>query len=353
MRFAHVRVAAVTLLSGSFLTLGVLGNLPVIYDELRDKDPEVIKRMVIMFTEGRDRMRGMVDGTIRHTQANWQTIMLSGGNESVVDQLQSDGTDAPAFRVLELSTKLPKHIDKSKGDRLKKILQDNAGHAGDAYLRYLLHPPVLEFARHSLEQWTQEIWDTTRLDSAHRFRIRAVGAIAVAAALVNKLGLLHFQTDRIVKWLIHELKAGKNVGTVTAKLPLDTAIAAFGSFLNDHYGEVLAVPDRYWGRNRAVTPLLKPHSRLSIRYEVAPGRVFISQSIFRDWAIKHHLSPRMVLDTLKEHDVIVDMRNVTLSAGTDIPGAQVQCIEANASHPVMSGIVAAVTELRDRTASQP
>jgi hypothetical protein len=61
----------------------------------------------------------------------------------------------------------------------------------------------------------------------------------------------------------------------------------------------------------------------------------------------------MVLDTLKEHDVIVDMRNVTLSAGTDIPGAQVLCIEANASHPVMSGIVAAVTELRDRTASQP
>ena len=26
MRFAHVRVAAVTLLSGSFLTLGVLGS---------------------------------------------------------------------------------------------------------------------------------------------------------------------------------------------------------------------------------------------------------------------------------------------------------------------------------------
>ena len=37
---------------------------------------------------------------------------------------------------------------------------------------------------------------------------------------------------------------------------------------------------------------------------------------------------------------------MTLSAGTDIPGAQVLCIEANAAHPVMSGLVQAVTELQ-------
>ena len=329
------------------IAIGTLANLPVIYDELRDKDPEYIRRMVVMFTEGRDRMRGMVDGTIRHTKANWQTIMLSAANNSLIDQLQGDGVDAPAFRVLEMSSTLSTRIDKTKGDRLKRILNDNAGHAGDAYLRYLLHPPVLEFARTSLEKWTQEIWDVTRLDSAHRFRVRAVGAIAVAAALVNKLELLHFQTDRIVEWLVKELGAGKNVGTVSASMPVENATNALGEFINEHYGEMLVVRHEWRPRKERQLPLVKPHHKLTIRYEIEPQRVFISESVFREWAIKKQMSPRTIIETLEKSLVVTNRkRGVTLSAGTDIPGAQVQCIEINAAHPTMSGLVAAVTELR-------
>jgi len=42
-------------------------------------------------------------------------------------------------------------------------------------------------------------------------------------------------------------------------------------------------------------------------------------------------------------------RGITLSAGTDIPGAQVMCIEINANHPSMSGLVASVGELQQST----
>ena len=328
------------------IAIGTLANLPVIYDELRDKDPEYIRRMVVMFTEGRDRMRGMVDGTIRHTKANWQTILLSAANNSLIDQLQGDGVDAPAFRVLEMSSTLSQKIDKTKGDRLKRILNDNAGHAGDAYLRYLLHPPVLDFARRSLDQWTQEIWDITRLDSAHRFRVRAVGAIAVASALVNKLGILHFQTDRIVQWLIGELGEGRNVGTVSSAAPLDYAITSFGEFMNEHLGETLVVRHEWRPRRERQIPLVRPQHRMSIRYEIEPQRIFISESVFRDWASKKQIPARTVLEALGKAGVVVSRkRGITLSAGTDIPGAQVACIEANAAHPVMSGVVASITDL--------
>ena len=329
------------------IAIGTLANLPVIYDELRDKDPEYIRRMVVMFTEGRDRMRGMVDGTIRHTKANWQTILLSAANNSLIDQLQGDGIDAPAFRVLEMSSTLSQKIDKTKGDRLKRIMNENAGHAGDAYLRYLLHPPVLEFARISLDQWTQEIWDITRLDSAHRFRVRAVGAIAVASALVNKLGILHFQTDRILQWLINELGTGKNTGTVSAGMPAENAINALGEFINEHMGEMLVVRHEWRPRKERQTPIVRPQHRLSIRYEVEPQRVFISESIFREWALKKQMSPRSVVETLEKAMVVVSRkRGITLSAGTDIVGAQTMCIEINAAHPTMSGMVASVSELR-------
>jgi hypothetical protein len=337
------------------IAIGTLANLPVIHDELRDKDAEVIKRMVIMFTEGRDRMRGTTDGTIRHTKATWQTIMLSAANQSLIDQLQGEGVDAPAFRVLELTSTLPPSIDKSKGDRLKRIMTENAGAAGDAYMRYLTQPKVLVWVKSALEQWTQELWTYTGLDSAHRFRIRAVGAMAVAAAIVNKLDLLHFRTDRILEWLVNGLASKVNIGTISVFEggSIEQAVASFGGFINAHLGETLIVPDRFKPRAQRMVPIKVPVNRLSIRYEIATNRVFIAESTFREWAITKGMSPRHIIEALERGKVVLaKKRLVTLSAGTNIPGAQVLCIEVNASHPVMSGLVTSVEDL-DRESSLP
>lgn len=326
------------------IALGVLGNLPVIYDELRDRDPEVIKRFVVMFTEGRDRMRGAADGGIRHTKATWQTVLLSAANNSLLDLLSGEGTDAPAFRVFELTANPSWSVDKARAERLKKILDDNAGHAGDAYLRYLLHPTTLAWAKAALAEWTSQIWDVTKLGTEYRFRVRLIGAIAVAAAIVNKLDILHFNTDRIVEWLIKEISHTE--ASMSSVATIDRAITVLGQFINEHYGETLAVPDRWKPKAPRMLPILRPHHKLTIRYEVGPARVFISAQSFRDWCIKKQISPRHILGMLKDHGVVLDTgRNVTLSAGTDIPGAQIMCIEANSQHPCMSGLVAGVHEL--------
>ena len=167
----------------------------------------------------------------------------------------------------------------------------------------------------------------------------------MAAALVNQLGILHFQTGRIVQWLINELTGQRQQGAISGRTPLEQAIGALGAFINEHYGETLAVPDRWRPKQARMLPLLKPSHKLTIRYEIGPQRVFISEGAFREWAVKKQMSPRTLLATLKDNGVIIDYRrNVTLSAGTDIPGARVLCIEANASHPVMSGLVAAVQQ---------
>lgn len=322
------------------IALGVLGNLPVIYDELGDKDPEVIKRFVVMFTEGRDRMRGDPNGGIRHTKATWQTVLLSAANNSLLDLLAGQGTDAPSYRVLELQANLQSTMDKARADRLKQILDANAGHAGDAYLRYLLHPDVSAWVRRALNQWTGDIWETTKLGTEFRFRVRLVGAIAVAAALVNKLDILHFQTDRIVSWLVSELKGEHQAGGISGVPTIDRAVGALGQFINEHYGQTLAVPDRFKPKMHKMLPILKPQHTLTIRYEVIPQRVFIAAQTFREWCVKRQMSPRHILAVLKDHDVILDYaRNITLSAGTDIPGAQTLCIEANAAHPVMGGLL--------------
>ena len=45
------------------LKLAVFGNIACTYDELYNRDPEVIRRFVLMFTNGRDKDRGTADGT--------------------------------------------------------------------------------------------------------------------------------------------------------------------------------------------------------------------------------------------------------------------------------------------------
>jgi len=106
------------------LKLGVFGNIACTYDELYNRDPDAIRRFVLMFTNGRDKDRGTADGTLRHVRAEWQTILLLASNNSIVDILSTmGGTDAPAYRLLEFIMDTPATMDKRRGDQLKNQLE--------------------------------------------------------------------------------------------------------------------------------------------------------------------------------------------------------------------------------------
>lgn len=133
---------------------------------------------------------------------------------------------------------------------------------------------------------------------------------------------------------------------MSAVTPIAQAVSALGAFLNAHLGEMLIVPDKFKPRQQTMVPLRTPQNRLSIRYEIAPNRVFVSETVFRDWALEKGMSPRHILDSLEQNNVVLARkRQITLSAGTNIIGGQVHCIELNATHPAMSGMVASIEEL--------
>lgn len=329
------------------LTLGVLGNLPVIYDELWDRDPMVIRDFVLMFTNGRDKQRGTREGEIKHTRASWQTLLVSAANLSLVELLNSTSAiDAPGMRVLEFPLVLPGYIQHAKGDRLRKALEANCGYAGDAFLRYLLQPEVNAWARQALTQWTDEIWAKTKLRSEHRFWVRTLGSVAVAAALVTQLGILSFQSSRIVDWAMDAMTGQKDDTQISGKT--SASADALMRYLGEHLNDTLVMPDRHkQGERRSVLPLLKPTRRLYIRYELAPGRLFVLEHPFRKWLIQNGVNARELLRDLSEQHVILSSRrHVTLGAGTEFPGGQAPCIEINALHPVLGGAIAEIQSLQ-------
>lgn len=330
------------------VTLGVLGNLPVIYDELANRDPDAIKEFVLTFTNGRDRMRGSVDGTIHHTLASWQTILISAANLSIIDLLGTGGTDAPAFRVLELPVALPKGLRIHKGDALKKTLEANAGWAGDAYLRYILQPEVLAWIKQALAQWTEQLWERTKLGPEHRFRIRALGSLAVASAIVRKMGLVDFQVDRIMEWTIEQVLRQRFDAWITTDQhgqPAEINRATsnvLAQFINDHQGELLVV-DKPFKPQQTNIVLHEPRGKVCGRYETEGGRLYIERRAFTNWCLKQEISPRFTMRKLQDMGVVVNpARSATLTAGTRMPGAQVQCIEINGKHPNISGLITEV-----------
>lgn len=326
------------------LTLAALGNLPCTYDELYNRDPEVIRRFVLAFTNGRDRMRGTAQGEIRHTKATWQTILAVASNNSLVDILSNmDDTDAPAYRLMEFHTTFPAGLQR-KGDELKRELRANSGHAGDAYLRKLVQPEILAYIKQALPKWTDELWQKTGLRSEHRFWVRTIASVIVAGTIVHRYGILDFSPQRVTDWILDWVRARSLEGTITN---VRTSESMLADFLSEHIADTLVMPKSYHTGIRRQLALITPKRNLYIRYDVEDQKITISEAVFRKWLVKHGMSPKEVFAELKLRMILKkDNKKVTLGAGTDYASGQTACVEINYKHPSVSGDLALVEELQ-------
>lgn len=323
------------------ITLGVLGNLPVVYDELGNRDPQIIREFIDMFTSGRDKMRGTADGSIQHTQAGWQTLMVTGSNISIHDILaQTGGSDALAYRVLEYRCELPENVAPAKGDRLRKDMQANAGWAGDEYINYLMQPGVMGWVQENLTARTAMLWDRAGNRPEHRFWMRAIGAVEVASTLVNQLGILQFNPKRIVEWAMANLE-GTNAPLRTES-NVQESLGLFGEFLAGMHDTVLVMQSAFkQGTRTKILPVTIPRRAVYMRYELEGRKLYISDKILRQWLLEKEIGSREFIEDLERVDLVRNRRKyVTLTAGTDIVGSQLACVEIDGNHPAVSGTLA-------------
>lgn len=315
------------------VAMATIGNLPVIHDEFQG-DPEVTRNFVKLFTEGRDKQRLDRDGQMRHTVGTWQTLLFTASNTSLVDSIGAlSGSDALGYRILEFPVESAGAFSPAEADRLRKQLELNAGWAGHAYLEYLVRPDVNKWVKASLPTAMEEIYRRGSFTREHRFWVRTLACVAVAAQIVDHLALVAFSPERIVNWAIEYFASKDRATPKEARYWLSM-------FINAHAGEMLVVPTAFDARKKlgVVVPPRIP-SRLTLRREEDTGRYYIAYDALKSWLVKHDVGMSEFVWELEHQKIVLSVRGKTLGAGTNLGGGQVRCVEVDGAHPQFSGML--------------
>lgn len=328
-------------------TRAVLNHLPGIQDELgtlmKQKDPQILPFTVNMQTEGRDKRRMEAGGKKIQAQLNvFQNFMISASNECCHDhfRVHCRGSDAHILRCQEVTSRPKTDLPPGAADRLESELFKNGGWIGAAFIAWLLESDEnMRFAETRLKYWVDYLYQHTNFEQKHRFYVRAISAAATAGDVCKKMGGL-LPCDS--KWVIDQVleEQGANTGQ---QRPDDAAQAtdgeeAMGQFLGEFQGNTLRVTGPYMQGTvkTEVAPNCRPHGKLVIRYEMTNERAFFSVMSFRQFCLERNFSFTDIIRALRENKFIVSYeKQVTLPAGTTIPGARTRCIEIDCKHPMM------------------
>lgn len=320
------------------ILLGTLGNMPMVFDEFDTADPDHVRDFVSTFTTGRDKLRATQAGELKQSGARWQTLLVIASNRSLVDAILAAKNTAQTYRIMELNTE-QNDLLKASGDRIRQALRDNAGWAGDKYLKYLVAPGVIPAIRQKMEAYQIQLQNAPWYQSEYRFWVRMHVAIAIAAQIVERLDLITFSSLRILRWgeeFISKL-GESNDQNVPAAAQQSTEI--LGEFLDAYRSEIL-IMDHEWRAHSKTVPRYLPPLRISGRVNRDTRLLFIGQAQLRQYVTVTKRFPwREFCKTLEKPKIIMDKRNLVLGAGTDLAGAQVMCVQFDLDHPALTGVV--------------
>lgn len=323
------------------ISFGVLGNLPCVLDDIAHRDAEQARDFIQRFTDGRDKLRGTREGELRHLLASWQTILITSSNDSLIDAITSlGGTAAMAYRVLQFNASLPANVDKKQGEQWKRDMLLNWGHAGDAYLKYLLQPTVLAYAKDAVRRTQAALVEDHDFNTEHRFWTRTLACVFVAHAIAHTAELVSFPVSVIRDWAIDSTRAMGGVGKPSGGFDRrETANDILSAFIGDHIDNILTLRDASKSTVNEI-PMREPKGKILMRYEVGSRRLFVREDVLRQYLAKrqfswHHFQREMEARGSLIPTGLKKKRSLTL--GTTHAPTIAHVVEFNTAHPDISG----------------
>jgi hypothetical protein len=313
--------------------MGQLQSLPVYWDELKTEDDiKKVTKLLFQVAGGKEGAR-LTRNIEARAIGDWQTMMVLTSNESLLDYVNNHGTTTAAgiLRMVEHTlepvtdkSNAPGMIEPSDADMIMSRLNDNYGHAGLEYAKFLgenhdrVSLEVTDFGRELNKEITGE--------QEERYWRSLMTVILMGAKYANEIKL----TD---------------IDEAALKAHLVKVLAKMRDFkVNEHLGDVSKVVNvanifgQYMGATRA-RHTLKTNKLLSGAGRPTPGtikvlgdtskldsiyvhigiddkRVRIQNAHFREWLKEKGYTCTIVIEAFKKE---LGMRHVQgkLGSGTD------------------------------------
>lgn len=307
-------------------------NIAVTIDELSNLDPRATSDLLLGVTQGRTKRR--LDSNMRERVDNlsWQLMVLSSGNFSLIDRINTAKEDVAAEISRTLEFRLPKPtLSVHEGEYLiKKPIRENYGVAGAEWLRNLVRIPQTQI-QEMIDRTTETFSTTLEATSEERFWITGCSVIYVAGVLANKMGLVEWDMQAVFDKLCDIVKLNRH-NKDTYEFSATDVIA---SFLAENTRNTV-VTDKGTTEGTVMVRLF-PQGALNVRYEQDTGMVYIRTTALKEYLAKRGVGVNAVRDALQQRGLLVDVsaRRV-ISQGLPQTSGRVYCLSIKADDLVKS-----------------
>lgn len=307
-------------------------NIAVTIDELSNLDPRATSDLLLGVTQGRTKRR--LDSNMRERVDNlsWQLMVLSSGNFSLIDRINTAKEDVAAEISRTLEFRLPKPtLSVHEGEYLiKKPIRENYGVAGAEWLRNLVRIPQTQI-QEMIDRTTETFSTTLEATSEERFWITGCSVIYVAGVLADKMGLVEWDMQAVFDKLCEIVKLNRH-NKDTYEFSATDVIA---SFLAENTRNTV-VTDKGTTEG-AVMVRLFPQGALNVRYEQDTGIVYIRTTALKEYLAKRGVGVNAIRDTLQQRGLLLEAsaRRV-ISQGLPQTSGRVYCLSIKADDLVKS-----------------
>lgn len=280
----------------------VYHNLPLYMDELTNSHGRELSNLAYQLTGGRQRGR-MASGsnTERYRGEAWSLLSVTTGNTSIVERISiiKAMPKAEAQRILECRVKRIHFETKEETDKFSAAIQENYGHAGIEYVKYLMNN--LEGAKTLLAEVQQRVDNEAGLTAENRFWSVLVAATVTGLIIAKRAGLVDYDTNKVFRWGVEQLKENK-------RQVEDMSVGVeevLNDYIHEHWSNVLWIKSTDDLRKQSsepesvVIPEALPRGKLVARYETDLKRAYLIPKPLKSWCGEQQINYNSFIYDLK------------------------------------------------------
>ena len=318
---------------GRVIKVGILNNIVNTIDELTNVSGEDASQLLYAFSQGRGKDKAKNNANeLRENNITWRTITLSSGNASLGEKLTvlKNSPEGELMRLMEFKILPPSSaivsVEEGK-DLFDHALNENYGHAGDVYMRWVIANLDEVIATILRVQKTIDI--ELNLTQRERNFSAMVASNLVGGLIAKRIGLIDWDISRIraaVSPKIMEMSRD-------SVAPAANASGVLGDYMYRHNHNILVVDDGVDKRsNLQKLPSQEPRGALLIRYEPDTKRVFVSIKEFKKDCAENQIDYKDLLSELTAKGVLLEVTNKRMAKGSKIIAPGVRALVLDSTH---------------------